>query len=317
MSDRERINRKAAEWLIRRDRGLRADEQAELQAWLRESVAHLVAYLRLDRAWRAADGLCQLEEFPQEEHTGWARWWSSMIADYRAVAAALLVSVMLAAVWGFRMPEDGVHRTVVGGREEILLRDGSRITLNTDSEVRIDISDKERRVELRRGEAFFDVSPDPARPFIVQAGSENVVAVGTQFSVRREKAGVRILVAEGRVRVERSRTELSAGALAYADDIGVIVQSRPVAEILDALKWREGFVIFQDGTPLDEAVKEINRYNTRQLRLEGAQTAEVRVGGEFHPTDLDSFIRLLKVSDEVVTEDRGNDIILRKETPAP
>ncbi len=74
---------------------------------------------------------------------------------------------------------------------------------------------------------------------------------------------------------------------------------------------------FQDGTPLDEAVKEINRYNTRQLRLEGAQTAEVRVGGEFHPTDLDSFIRLLKVSDEVVAEDRGNDIILRKETPAP
>ncbi|MEJ1961315.1 MAG: FecR domain-containing protein [Gammaproteobacteria bacterium] len=66
------------------------------------------------------------------------------------------------------------------------MRDGSAITLNTDSQLRVALTEAERRVDLKQGEAFFEVAKDSTRPFVVEAGRKRVVAVGTKFSVRRD-----------------------------------------------------------------------------------------------------------------------------------
>ncbi len=128
------------------------------------------------------------------------------------------------------------------------MEDGSRITLNTDSQIRVDLTVKERRVELQQGEAFFEVAHDASRPFIVRAGNKRVIAVGTRFSVRREANDVRVVVTEGKVRVETegdpsstSPEPLVAGTVAQASSAGVLVQTEPLAQAEESLSGVRAF----------------------------------------------------------------------------
>src|SRR5262249_47175706 len=95
----------------------------------------------------------------------------------------------------------GRYSTPVGGIDNVALADGSRMTLNTDTRIRVALTETERRIELDKGEGFFEVAKDPSRPFVVYAGNKRVVAVGTKFSVRRENDDVEVIVTEGRVRL--------------------------------------------------------------------------------------------------------------------
>ena len=118
-----------------------------------------------------------------------------------SAAAALLFAVGGGLYLAFA-PNGERYATPVGGLASVPMPDGSKVTLNTDSQIRIALTDTERRVELGHGEAFFEVSKDPKRPFVVRAGDKRVVAVGTKFSVRREGDDIEIVVTEGKVRVE-------------------------------------------------------------------------------------------------------------------
>src|SRR6202035_408397 len=68
--------------------------------------------------------------------------------------------------------------------------------------VRVELTPQERHIRLDDGEAFFEVAHDAGRPFVVQVGNTRVIAVGTKFSVRRNGDDIRVVVTEGKVRVE-------------------------------------------------------------------------------------------------------------------
>ncbi|MEJ1963522.1 MAG: FecR domain-containing protein [Gammaproteobacteria bacterium] len=165
----------------------------------------------------------------------------------RALAAAILLCAVLGAAW-YVWPSGSSYRTPVGGLASVPMEDGSRITLNTDSQIRVDLTVKERRVELQQGEAFFEVAHDASRPFIVRAGNKRVIAVGTRFSVRREANDVRVVVTEGKVRVETegdpsstSPEPLVAGTVAQASSAGVLVQTEPLAQAEESLSGVRAF----------------------------------------------------------------------------
>jgi transmembrane sensor len=119
-----------------------------------------------------------------------------------SVAAVLIGAI---AVWKVEQAVPDRFETVVGGLEAVPLADGSRVTLNTDSEVQVSLAREERVVNLNRGEAYFEVAKEPRRPFVVNAGNRRVVAVGTQFSVRRDGDTIQVIVTEGTVRMEDRR----------------------------------------------------------------------------------------------------------------
>jgi transmembrane sensor len=210
------------------------------------------------------------------------------------------------------------YATTVGALREVALADGSRITLSSDSRVRVTYSGDERHIELQRGEAFFDVARDPGRPFTVDAGPRRVTAVGTRFDVRRESADLRVVVTQGVVRLEaqagvdgqhRPVTLLPAGSVALASGDGVTVQSGPVAQAEDRLRWRSGFLVFHD-TPLASAAAEFNRYNTRKIVVADAAAGALRVGGNFRWSNAEAFVRLLQQGFPVRAEYRADAIVL-------
>jgi transmembrane sensor len=234
----------------------------------------------------------------------------------RAIAASLVLAFAFSSGWYF-WPHGTIYRTDVGGLESVPLSDGSKVTLNTASEIRIAVTETERRVTLDQGEAFFEVAKDPTRPFVVSAGNKRIIAVGTKFSVRREADDVRVVVTEGRVRIERSGasghvpvSQLSAGTVARAGDADTLVQEKPLLEAEEYVSWRTGYLVFRD-TALGDAVAEFNRYNVQKIVIEDPAVAAMHVGGNFRSTNVDAFVRLIEQGFGIHAEAHGDQILLK------
>lgn len=324
MESREQVEQAAAEWIARRDTGSWSEaDAAALQSWLAGSPSRRAAYYRLNAAWHEAGRLRAL-------HTaGLSRDESDVAVDHmdRAVsgtqhrrwALALAAGLLLAIAGALLVFDDQIfhpnrYTTVIGGLQAVPMPDGSRITLNTDSQLRISLTENERRIDLDRGEAFFEVAKDPNRPFVVRAGNRRIIAVGTQFSVRREGDDVRVIVTEGTVRLEPAAASttpalLPAGTIARAEADNVLVQQQPIPEIEQRLTWRSGILTFRD-TPLADAVAEFNRYNTRKIVIEDPAIAALQVGGIFRSTNLDPFVHLLEQGFPIHATPDGDRIIL-------
>jgi transmembrane sensor len=190
------------------------------------------------------------------------------------------------------------------------------MTLNTNTKLQVDVTATERRVSLTRGEAFFEVAKDPTRPFVVMAGDRRIVAVGTQFSVRREGNELRVLVAEGTVRLEKAtsierpdQVLLTAGTVVRAEADAVLIREQGVGQVEQLLSWRSGYLVF-DKTPLAEAVAEFNRYNERQVVIDDPKIAAIAVGGNFRATNVDAFVRLIAADNSITATEEGDKIIL-------
>jgi transmembrane sensor len=338
MEDSRQIEDIAADWLARRDGDdWSAGDQAELEVWLQAATAHRVALLRLEAAWQQADRLKVLGAgIPAGVVPSAGAWQASpfferraatsaVVVDaatrrrprYRAMAAVLLLGVAVAAGWFFWSLSGSSYSTEVGGLAAVPMSDGSKVTLNTDSEIRVAVTEIERRVDLRHGEAYFEVAKDPSRPFVVQVGDKRVVAVGTKFSVRRTQDDFRVVVTEGRVRVEASSglgpgtpaAELVAGTVGRSDGGGTLIQEKPLAEIEEYLSWRSGYLVFRDMT-LGDAVAEFNRYNTHKIVIEDPAVAAIRIGGNFRSTNVDAFVRLLELGFPIRASRENGQIIL-------
>jgi transmembrane sensor len=188
------------------------------------------------------------------------------------------------------------YSTAIGATQSISLPDGSRLTLDTDSQVDVTIDGKARTVQLARGQAFFEVAHDRQRPFVVDAGRLSVTAVGTAFSVRRVGLDIRVAVAEGTVRLGQAGERedlLPAGGIARADGEVVQIQLGQPTEVERNLSWRSGVLTFRH-TSLADAVAEFNRYGTRQIVIRDAEIATLELGGVFRSGDAEVFAHVLE-----------------------
>ncbi len=317
MSNAAAVEQQAALWRVRQERSSwSAEDQQALDAWLAESTAHRVAWLRLDYGWKRVDRLAAL----RAPSIGGKLVWQSRNPQRRtlAMAAGFLLTVGLSVLGVSQWLNDGTQQyvTAVGGHETVPLRDGSRIELNTDTRVRAAVDETARRVWLDKGEAYFDIARDPARPFVVDAGDHRIVVLGTRFSVRRDQGRVEVFVEEGRVRVEaKANDKPSPPAIAMPGD-RVIAEAgamllAPASEdkVASELSWRKGVLIF-DRTSLAAAAAEFNRYNAKKLSIDDRTIADVRISGSFDATNVEAFSRLLQRAYGLRVQDQGERVAI-------
>ena len=322
----KQIEAAAGDWLAKRDSGAWTDaDQEQFERWLHESTLHRVAYLQIEQVWDRSARLQALaagrtstdipppgvwaQSLHSTESTPPQSFQRSSLV--RAAAAAALIIAALGV--GFALwPAPSSYRTAVGGMASVPMSDGSKVTLNTDSQIRVAVTSSERRVELQRGEAFFDVVTDPRRPFVVHAGNKRVVVLGTKFSVRREADDLKVVVTEGKVRLESagSPQAVAAGTVARASDAGVLLQKEGVAEAEEALSWRNGTLVFHDVT-LADAVAEFNRYNTLKIVIEDDAVGAFAVAGSFRADNVQAFVRLLSRGYPLRVEQRDNELVIK------
>lgn len=194
--------------------------------------------------------------------------------------------------------------TDVGEIRRVPLEDGSMAAINTSSEIEVSLGTKSRQVRITRGEAWFQVAKDKARPFVVEAGRVRVQAVGTAFSVRRRDGGVDVLVTEGTVEAwaagaEGHRVRLSAGARAFvADDAGIREDPEIASAIDRTLAWRAGQIDLAADT-LADATAEFNRYNRIKLVILDPRIADERIDGVFRTDDPEGFATTMRTTLDV------------------
>jgi transmembrane sensor len=353
----QEIEAAADAWLHRKDTGpWDAEAEAAFERWLAESPRHRVAYLRLEHAWERAARLkalrrpdgeippiaarpaqtsasSTLETAPSEHElklglsgapvpvapSTTSGSWVRRALKWSAAAAIVLVSAG-ALIW-FNRPPGTTYVTAVGAVESVPIADGSTITLNTATRVRVDLTQDSRRVDLERGEALFEVAHVPSRPFVVHAGDKRVTAVGTKFSVRREGDDIQVVVAEGKVRIEgdrgvpAARAQLAtAGTVARAGDNDIVLTPVSLGTAEESLSWRRGILVFHD-TALADAVAELNRYNAVQISIEDEAVARLPIAGEVRATNVDAFVRIVEQAYHLRAERGQGTITLRPISP--
>ncbi|MBI5769355.1 MAG: FecR domain-containing protein [Verrucomicrobia bacterium] len=346
----ELVEAAAAAWLSLRDRGMSPDETAAFLRWLQQHPRHAEVFAELDRTWRSLDRLSALpapasassppdadllEPRPPPRRRLARRWV--------ALGAAAAVALAYFGATGLRPPRQAVA-TEVGAFRKLDLPDGSVAQLNTDSALEFAFTAGERRVRVVRGEVFFAVAKDPARPFLVAAGPVVVRAVGTAFNVRHRPDAVEVLVTDGRVTLARAgdggqetktaatATDLHSVTRPLSPDNLISAGERatvPVAAaraappliparvervaapaMQRALAWQERRLEF-DAAPLAEVAGEFNRYNRQQLVITDAALAARRFSGVFRADSYGSFVRLLETDFGVTVEPRGDELLLR------
>jgi transmembrane sensor len=222
------------------------------------------------------------------------------------LAAAIAMVVFGAGGWGAnRFWLNPSYTTQIGEQRIVRLMDGSRVTLNSDSRVVVSYRQAERRLSIDRGEAFFEVANEAARPFRVRAGDRVVEALGTSFVVRREAQQLTVTLVEGRVAIRPLAGSLKTDAPVTLNPgqrlrvaVSDIKVSDPIVPHIDAppidavTAWRRGELML-DKTALSDAVAEMNRYDRRQLIIDDAQSAAIQVSGIYHTGDSAVFARMV------------------------
>jgi transmembrane sensor len=314
----------AADWLVRRDRGLTAAEQDEFLQWLAADPRHgewfalhrgIVADFTALAQWRPEHS----EEPNPDLLAAPQRRISWLMPTLVATAAAIAV----AFVWWRATPAPSALSPVASVElERRILEDGSSVELNHGAVVTTELSATERRATLVRGEALFTVAKNPSRPFIVHAGGVDVRAVGTAFSVRLDPGAVEVLVTEGKVGVklageartahapEPSTTEaplVSAGQRAIVSRTTAeppqIVTVSPQT-IARQLNWQPQLLDFSSA-PLAIAVAEFNRRNRVQFVLADAGLGAMPIVASIRSDNVEGFARFLAAAPGLEIKRRG------------
>ena len=240
-----------------------------------------------------------------------------------AIAAAVAVVVISGALL-WVAPRAPVS-TEVGEQRLVALKDGTHVFLNTDTRLDIKYDANVRLVELKSGEALFDVAKKPTWPFVVVAGDRRIRALGTSFVVRRDETQTAVTLVEGTVTVSSvasrpiatspSDTPVTPQVFTLAP--GQRLTFRAGQAHLDttpvdrAVAWRRGEIIFDD-TPLSAAVSELNRYSKDKLVVEPEAQATL-VTGLFQTGDSMSFARAVADSFGLSVKERSDEIIISGE----
>ena len=207
--------------------------------------------------------------------------------------------------------------TAIGEMSTVTLSDGSILQLNTDSEVNVAFSDEVRQLELISGEVFFEVAKDPNKPFIVDVGEDKVAAIGTAFNIdARPGLDTEVLVTEGKVKVSLNseKKEKDEVYLTRGQKVTIVGNTPDVKYDQDTdalLSWRDGMLVFE-GEPLQEAVREIDRYTPLTFTIMDDAIADIPVGGYFKTGDTDQLLKILNLNFGVQSKQIGDEVLLYK-----
>jgi transmembrane sensor len=283
------IDAQATAWAIRSaERPLDSSESQALEAWLSDS-RHLGAYVRAQALWLDIDRVASLDsgsriEAPvvEERPRRWPRY---------AMAASLALTLL-----GGGIAYDQLAGRIATGKgevREIALEDGSTVVLNGDSVIQVRYENDVRRIMLRRGEAFFKVAHNKARPFIVDANGLAVRAVGTEFAVGVENAEVEVTVEQGVVAVAGVPGN-AAPRFLHRNEQFVAAETGPRKALLETADvermtaWRKGLLVFQ-GQPLGKAAADVNRHSDLHVVIDDPTLARAEFMGVFKIGDSRGF----------------------------
>jgi transmembrane sensor len=314
----------AAAWRLRLA-GLRSETCPELKEWLAADARNCAAWCKVQTPWEilgdhaTSPEIIHLRRAALAHANGAGAGFRSRIGSNRlpalaASAAAVLVAIGAVLLWQSYHHFD-VYRTQAGERRTETLSDGSEITLDSNSEVRVRYSKHSRELVLASGQALFNVAHDVLRPFSVAADRHEIVATGTSFNVDLLGPQLLVTLLEGHVIVvpHDGDRDWSGGSGDVPSGNGVLPGPDPPAARIEmdageqltvssrdapritrvnvdhAVAWEKGSLVFKD-EPLASVVRRVGRYSEHRIVIADESTANLRVSGVFREGDVEGFV---------------------------
>jgi len=306
----------AAHWCMRLHAvDCTAEERRAFEQWRNAHPLHAFEYEAMLEIWEVAEHLPRPEPAAVISISPPPRTWR----QYAAAACVCALALPLTAWAGWNLgwlPDSYQHFAATDTVRHVTLGDGSQVELNLNTDLTFSNYKNERRVTLKKGEAFFEVSHDLSHPFIVKAAEGRIRVTGTRFNVWMYEDQVKVNLVEGSVLVT-SNTQLSGDGLRlgpamqarykHGDDMPQISQTYASDT---SLAWRNGKLVL-DNLALSEALPLINRYLDKPLMLADSATGSIRVGGIYNVKELNSFASSMpKVLPVFITRNQeGNPVI--------
>jgi transmembrane sensor len=319
------IRAEAAVWVTELHSPTR-DAQVEISVrrWIAEDPRHAAAFELATEAWQRSGNLparLPHRPYPLSENAD----LTLRPARKRAVYVGIATLCAALAFVTYLLTDDTLS-TGPNEQKTVALSDGTQVTLNANSRLSVHFDDHQRRLTLSRGEVLFNVAKHLPRPFVVIIGDRKIIAMGTAFEVRRDESpgpAFTVTLVEGRVAIEplSAPNVIPPAAPATTPRLTLLnpgdrLRFAPnTSDALDHPKidtitaWQRGQLIFDD-VSLGEAAREFNRYGTLKIKLAGAATANLRVGGVFRIGDPLTFAQLMADTYKLHLTTHGNEITL-------
>lgn len=261
--------------------------------WLAADAANARAWEGARHLWQVIGSARDMAMAPKEARRGRGALEGTRRVSYRrivrrSVGAALLLAASIAAFLVLRPMADiwlnADHVTAVAETRQIQLDDGSIVFLAPDSALDVAYEAGERRVRLIAGQAFFDVKPDSARPFVVASAHAETRVLGTAFDVQDGASGASVAVERGIVEVSTSQAKppltsrLEAGDWVSVSRDGAVERGEMGADHVGA--WRTGMLVVQD-RPVAEVVETLARYQDARIYIADDLLASQRLTGVY------------------------------------
>ena len=320
----------AASWLARLDTDQpSAATVAEYKQWIRQSDQHLQVFEQYMALWKDMNVLTAMESPAQQAKAARAakiatafkfatafRWPALFrrLSWPKTALAGLLIAVI--GLQLFTGPNS--YRTDIGEQRTLQLADGTQVLLNTNTVLRVSYSDQQRTVQLVQGQAHFDVAHQPQRPFEVLAGQGKVRALGTAFSVYLKSDDVEVVVTEGIVDIRPSDKQSATPAKTDPVPAGnIVTYDRRTAEHMmqvaleqaeDKLAWHRGMLVFRN-EPLASVIAEVNRYTDIEILIPDLSLRQIKVGGFFKVSDIDSVFDALEQGFDIRAKVVSKDVV--------
>ncbi len=302
---------------------LLSTQEQEFLQWLESSSLHQAAYIKIEQLWARGSVLSQLPEPSKTDFWQFDYWGVSVKGLAVACSCFLIVAIGLFSF--LTKTTRTTYQTAMGEIRDIQLEDGSRITLNTNSQLNVELSRKKRMAYLTQGEVFFDVKKE-GRAFDIETGFGVVRVLGTRFSVYQSGADAIVTVAEGRVALNKwvSLEEgfIPSVVLQANQRLSLLAaragQSPEVVSANAELAWRKRQLVF-NAESLSKVIAELGRYFPEAIFLSEPELANRKITAVIQLSDLKTTLQALSQSLNLRAEfdASGHEIRLFSSTPSP
>ncbi|HWU66907.1 MAG TPA: FecR domain-containing protein [Methylophilus sp.] len=316
------IRQAAARWYVRmREVAPDSPERTTFEVWLLSDRRHQVAYQTIEATMDDFSSTARLKELSNAlsqklyfEQTARRK----KISKLGSGLAVMLVCVGLGLLgrtqyvqWQAAPLSSEMQTTAVAQMLKRTLEDGSVVTANANSAMEIVFYRHQRLVKLSRGEAIFEVTKDPERPFVVETPQAKVTVLGTRFAVNQLSKKVRISVDHGRVQVLRKdgygqALILGNGEVAEIEHDAPHKVNRNAA---DSFSFTSGRIIF-DRADMFEVADTLSRYRNPTVKAVFFGDQTPKVNAVLKVSEVESFIQTLPQSVPVALQHRGDTLVL-------
>ena len=308
------------EWIVNYILGETSPEETKAVAdWIAEDPTHQTEYLELQKIWGLTER--KLEYKPVDIDGAWARFVELRDASvedtpvrrfsrmqWMGLAASLLLVCGLAALglnYGLRDDE----QLLSGGRmEQVDLPDGSRVSMNKETDLRYQKAwlGRKRELTLTKGEAFFEVKHDAAHPFVIASGKQRITVLGTSFNVRKGDQQTEVIVASGKVAVEYGDQKVFLTAnqhVTITDTTKLLVRPDTLADQLYRYYIHQEFVF--ENTPLPRVFEVLGRAYEQKFVLNPAHK-KLRYTARFEQQNLKEIMEVVLTTFNLKMEKKGD-----------